>query len=135
MKQALSILLWATTALAAHAGTPAELLAEYRLEAAREHAGFQTSARRGAEFYTREFGHSPRLPSCASCHTSDPRQNGRHAVTDKPIQPLSPQAETRRFTDRAKVEKWFRRNCSEVVGRPCTAMEKADLLAWLVGGQ
>ena len=37
-----------------------------------------------------------------------------------------------RFTDAAKSEKWFRRNCNDVVGRECTAAEKADVLAWLL---
>jgi len=34
--------------------------------------------------------------------------------------------------DPAKVEKWFRRNCNDVMGRECTAGEKADVLAWLL---
>ena len=34
--------------------------------------------------------------------------------------------------DRCRVEKWFRRNCNDVVGRECTAAEKADVLAWLL---
>jgi hypothetical protein len=29
------------------------------------------------------------------------------------------------------VEKWFKRNCSDVLGRACSAQEKGDLLAWL----
>ena len=37
-----------------------------------------------------------------------------------------------RFTDTAKAEKWFRRNCNDVAGRECTAAEKADMLAWLL---
>ena len=36
------------------------------------------------------------------------------------------------FTDPAKTEKWFRRNCNDVMGRVCTADEKADVLAWLL---
>ncbi|MBZ0131275.1 MAG: DUF1924 domain-containing protein [Rhodocyclaceae bacterium] len=35
-----------------------------------------------------------------------------------------PRAEAARFTDAAKIEKWFRRNCSEVVGHECTAAER-----------
>lgn len=70
--------------------------------------------------------------SCASCHTGDPRAEGRHAVTGKPIAPLAPAANPRRFTDFAKAEKWFKRNCNDVVGRECTASEKADVLAYLI---
>ncbi|MFP5443986.1 MAG: DUF1924 domain-containing protein, partial [Betaproteobacteria bacterium] len=35
------------------------------------------------------------------------------------------------FTDTAKVDKWFRRNCNDVLSRECTAMEKADVLAYV----
>jgi len=37
-----------------------------------------------------------------------------------------------RFTDVAKTDKWFRRNCGDVVGRECTAAEKADVIAFLL---
>jgi hypothetical protein len=57
---------------------------------------------------------------------------GRHAKTGKPIAPLAPAANTERFTDAAKSEKWFRRNCNDVVGRPCTTQEKGDVLAYLM---
>jgi hypothetical protein len=30
------------------------------------------------------------------------------------------------------VDKWFRRNCVDVLERECTAGEKADLLAYLL---
>ena len=36
-----------------------------------------------------------------------------------------------RFADPAKVEKWFGRNCKEVVGRACTPGEKADFVAYM----
>ena len=53
-------------------------------------------------------------------------------ITGKTIAPMAVSANPERFTDEAKIEKWFRRNCKEVVGRECTAAEKADFLAWLV---
>jgi cobalamin biosynthesis protein CbiG len=37
-----------------------------------------------------------------------------------------------RFIDDTKVEKWYKRNCNDVLGRECTAQEKADLLSWLI---
>jgi len=36
-----------------------------------------------------------------------------------------------RFTDPSKVEKWFKHNCGDVLGRACTAQEKGDVLAFL----
>lgn len=69
--------------------------------------------------------------SCASCHTSNVRQNGRHAVTGKRIKPLAPSVRSQRLTNIAKVRKWLRRNCLWTRGRECTAQEKGDLLSYL----
>jgi hypothetical protein len=52
--------------------------------------------------------------------------------TGKAIAPLAPAANAERFTDAGKAEKWFRRNCNDVLGRACTASEKADVLAYLL---
>ncbi|MBX9935628.1 MAG: DUF1924 domain-containing protein, partial [Burkholderiaceae bacterium] len=52
--------------------------------------------------------------------------------TGKTIAPLAPAFNPERFTDTAKADKWFRRNCKDVLSRECTAAEKADVLAWLV---
>ena len=38
----------------------------------------------------------------------------------------------RAFTDSAKVDKWFRRNCKDVLQRECAPGEKADVLAYLL---
>ena len=70
--------------------------------------------------------------SCSSCHGVSPTQEGKHASTGKAIRPLAPAFNPERFTDTAKTEKWFRRNCNDVVGRECTPTEKADVLAWLL---
>ncbi len=131
----LIFLLATACAASAAAATPAELLSGYRAAAAQQAAGFEPSAQRGAEFHTRRFGVSAKLTSCASCHTDKPTDSGRHVVTDKPIKPLAPSANAERFSDPAKVEKWFKRNCTEVVGRECSAAEKADFIAFVTGGR
>ena len=125
-----SLLLAATLATsAAHGETADALLEDYRSAAADRaptYAG--PSARRGEQlFHARGTDWS-----CASCHTADPRQPGRHVVTGKPIKPLAPAANPARFTDRSRAEKWFKRNCNDTLGRECTAAEKADLLAYLL---
>jgi hypothetical protein len=113
----------------ARAESPATLLAGYRSAAQAQAPAYPgPSAHLGSEFYRARA----KDWSCASCHTADPRQPGRHAVTGKPIKPLAPVANSARFTDRAKAEKWFRRNCNDTLGRECTAAEKADLLAYLM---
>lgn len=108
----------------AYATTPAELLATYSHD-----AGVPADAARGQRLYTQRHGAEW---SCASCHTTHPASEGRHASTGKSIAPLAPAANPRRFSDAAKTEKWFRRNCKDVLGRECTPGEKADVLAWLL---
>ena len=71
--------------------------------------------------------------SCASCHGQPPTRQGQHAATGKSIAPLAPAFNPQGFTDSAKVDKWFRRNCKDVLARECTPLEKADVLAYLAG--
>ena len=87
------------------------------------------SARAGEQFFKSTHGNDW---SCASCHTQDPRNAGKHAKTDKGIAPLAPVANPERFTSIDKVEKWFKRNCGDVLGRACTLQEKGDVLAYLL---
>lgn len=118
-------------ALPALADTPADLLGVLEQQARQLEPGFQGfSAARGRELFRQSHGGEW---SCASCHTDDPVRNGKHAKTGKTIAPLAPAANLQRFTNAAKVEKWFRRNCNDVLGRACTAQEKGDVLMWLAG--
>ncbi|MES2192528.1 MAG: DUF1924 domain-containing protein [Pseudomonadota bacterium] len=108
----------------AHAVTPAEQLAAYTAQ-----AGAPAQAARGQQLFNAKHG---REWSCASCHTGVPTVDGKHASTGKTIGPMAPAFNPERFTDTAKSDKWFRRNCNDVMGRECTAAEKADVLAWLL---
>ena len=110
--------------LHAMAATPAELLAGYTAQ-----AGQPANAAKGEAFFKASHGQEWQ---CTSCHSKSPMTGGRHASTDKAIEPLAPAANVKRFTDSAKVEKWFRRNCKDVLARECSAAEKADVLAWLI---
>lgn len=111
-------------AMPATAATPAELLAGYTAQ-----AGKPAAPARGQQLFTTTQG---REWSCASCHAAVPSQAGKHASTGKAIGALAPAFNPERFTDPAKVEKWFRRNCNDVMARECTPAEKADVLAWLM---
>ncbi|MEQ1511932.1 MAG: DUF1924 domain-containing protein [Lysobacteraceae bacterium] len=114
---------------AAQAQSLVQLQAGYAKQAVHDDPSFKTfSAARGQRFFLSKHGNDW---SCASCHTSDPTRSGKHDVTGRAIQPLAPAANPKRFTDAAKAEKWFRRNCRDVVGRECSALEKGDVLAWL----
>ena len=95
-----------------------------------ELAGQTAQAVRGQAFFTQRHGGEW---SCASCHGQAPTAASRHASTGKSIAPLAPAFHAERFTDSAKVDKWFKRNCKDVLSRECTALEKADVLAYLIG--
>lgn len=115
---------------AAHLGawagdtTPAAQLAHWQAQ-----AGGVASASRGQSWFNSRHGGEW---SCASCHGNPPTATGKHASTGKVIEPLAPAANPLRLTDSAKVDKWLRRNCKDVLSRECTPAEKADVLAYLV---
>jgi hypothetical protein len=91
------------------------------------------SAERGHAFWTAAHaGGKPDTPSCTSCHTVDPTAAGQTRA-GKQIAPMAVSKTPDRFTDSAKVEKWFGRNCSTVLGRDCTAAEKGDVITYLAG--
>lgn len=117
--------------LAGHAETPQQIGAAYAAEAATQQAGFTPAARRGETLFRQRFAHNDKMPACTSCHTDNPLHAGQHVVTGKTIRPLAVAANSERFSDPAKVEKWFGRNCKEVVGRACTPAEKADFVAYM----
>ena len=120
----------ASTGLAAAAATPAEIQKGFEIEARAAAPGFGGfSAARGRQFFDSTHGNEW---SCASCHTARPTQPGKHATTGKDIAPMAPAANAQRFSDAAKVDKWFKRNCNDVLGRACSAQEKGDVLAYLM---
>ncbi len=114
------------------AAPPAELLARYAAEARAADPAFAGfSAARGETLHrTRYAGGKPDTPACTSCHGDDVRAPGRTRA-GKAIEPMALSAVPQRYADAAKVEKWFKRNCSEVMGRACSALEKGDWLAWM----
>ncbi|MBF0399820.1 MAG: DUF1924 domain-containing protein [Magnetococcales bacterium] len=118
------------TALAdGHAATVDDLLAGYQ----REGAG-PFRAEQGERLLNQVGKESPDATGnrCADCHTTDPRQRGKHVKTGKEIEPLAPAVNSERLQDAAKVEKWFLRNCKGTLGRACTPQEKGDFLTFLL---
>ena len=113
-------------AQAAHATdtSPAEQLTYWT-----QQAGGSANAQRGQQWFEAKHGGEW---SCASCHGAPPNRTGKHANTGKAIAPLAPAFNAKSLTDTQKINKWFRRNCKDVLSRECTAQEKADALAyWL----
>lgn len=121
-------------ATASQAGVREDLLAQYAATAKADNAAFAGwSGARGKTLHTQKFtGGKPDTPSCTSCHGTEPRSGGR-TPAGKAIEPLAVSTTPSRFTDAAKVEKWFKRNCTEVLGRSCTAQEKGDWLTFMLG--
>ncbi|MBI1285023.1 MAG: DUF1924 domain-containing protein [Thiobacillus sp.] len=117
------------SAVALAAETPASLMARYAQEAGIPVSAL-SAARGDALYRTDHPGRNAQPVSCASCHTKSPTQPGQTRV-GKRIEPLAPAANRERFTDAAKVEKWFRRNCQDVLQRECSAQEKGDFIFWL----
>lgn len=94
-------------------------------------AGF--SAARGKTLHTQAFAlGKPDTPACTSCHGQDTRGAGK-TPAGKTIEPVALSATPGRYADPAKVEKWFKRNCNEVLGRECTPREKGDWLTFMAG--
>ena len=122
----------ATTGLAqpVSALTAADTLKQLEQSAKQTDPTFKgVSAQRGERLFKTTHGAEW---SCASCHTANPAASGKHAKTGKVIAPLAPAANAERFTRPDKVEKWFRRNCNDVLNRACTASEQGDVLAYLM---
>jgi len=114
----------------AHALTAAEYQAALAPAAKAAEPGFAGfSAQRGEAFYRSTHGGDW---SCATCHTDNPMANGSHAVTRKAVKPLAPAANPARFSDAEKIEKWFKRNCNDVLKRACTPREQGDFIAYLL---
>lgn len=112
------------------AQTAAETLAQLEQTAKQNDPSFKgASPQRGERLFKTKHGAEW---SCASCHSDNPSASGKHAKTGKTIAPLAPAANAERFTRQDKVEKWFRRNCNDVLNRACSASEQGDVLAYLM---
>lgn len=96
-------------------------------------ADFSPSATEGKVFFNRKFTlKNGNQAACASCHTANPADTGKHIVTNKPIRPLSPAVNNKRFTDLEKVEDKFTEHCNDILGSDCSAAEKANFIVYLM---
>lgn len=108
------------------------ILAELLAQAKKDEAGFTGfSAERGGAFY-RATHPGGKQASCTTCHGGSPLDKGATRA-GKEIAPMAISKSPARYTDRATVEKWFARNCPDVLGRTCTAKEKGDFITFMAG--
>lgn len=129
---ALSCLVLSFHSLLASAGPLEAQLANYATAAKAANPAFAGfSAARGEKLHVTNFAlGKPDTPACTSCHGNDPRAAGK-TLTGKLIEPMALSVSLGRYADPAKVEKWFKRNCNEVLGRECTPLEKGDWLTFV----
>jgi len=126
MDKRVIFLLWATAATPfAQAVTPQEMVVGYAAQAGVAVEALDPAA---GEALFRRGGAGDK--QCTGCHTDDPRTPGKTRV-GKRIEPMAPAINAARFTDAAKTEKWFGRNCKDVLSRECTPLEKASVIVWL----
>ncbi len=110
--------------------TPAtdELFTRYQSEGAKNF-----DAKRGGDNWVKKVkGEEAEMMSCQTCHSEDLTKQGKHHKTGKVIEPMAPSVNAERFTDVKKIEKWFKRNCKDVLARECTSQEKGDYLKFLL---
>jgi hypothetical protein len=104
-----------------------EILKEYQ---AQEKTPF--SVERGEKiFRTERVNAKGDKISCMTCHTDNPKKQGLTRA-NKVIEPIAVVANAERFTDKAKIEKWFKRNCNDVFDRQCTTLEKGDFMKYMM---
>lgn len=116
------------------AGVIDEYLNSLKQEALKDNPNFKAfDAKRGEEIFTsKHIGKKGKEISCTSCHGTDLSKSGENVFTAKTIEPLSPKANPKRFTDVAETEKWLKRNFNDVYNREGTALEKGDVITYII---
>lgn len=140
-----------------YADSPEQVLEGYSAQARAEDPAFTGfSAKRGGTIYREPHViKGAGVWSCASCHLKDPRYAVRAHRTDIPcrachvindwehpdpkkakkrvIDAFAPSANPNRLSDPERVETFLKLNCLLLMKRECTAREKGDVLAYLIG--
>ncbi len=119
--------------MASFAAPRDDLLAQYAAAAKAATPAFSSfSAARGEKLHFTKFaGRKQETPACTSCHADNPRSAGR-TPAGKVVEAVAVSVTPARYTDPSKVEKWFKRNCNDVLGRECTPLEKGDWLTYVI---
>lgn len=123
--------------LSAHAGVVGakQFAAQYAAHVKGIEPGYKLTVEAGRAFYVKKYIRKGMEESCSTCHTDNPASGGRHSDTGKPIQPLSPAVNVKRFSNLQHVEENFTRHCHDIIGRDCTPQEKGDYITYLLSIQ
>ena len=90
-------------------------------------------AKRGEKiFSTKSNGKNGELISCQSCHNENLTQSGFNIFSDKTIEALAPSVNPKRLSDVKEVKKWLKRNFKDVYLREGNALEKGDVLYYII---
>lgn len=105
-------------------------------QAAKQYALFAKStlsADEGKAFYTKKLVMiDGKELACATCHTDDPRNKGKHSETGKVIQPMAPSVNPKRFSEINESAKGFTKHCKQVYGKDCSAQDKGNFIAYVL---
>ena len=89
--------------------------------------------KRGEQIFTsKHMGKKSKMISCTSCHNTNLNQSGKHFFTGKIIEALSPKVNPKRLTSKKQIKKWLKRNFKDVYQREGTALEKGDVLTYII---
>jgi len=111
-----------------------EYLNTLKQEVQKEKADFKGfDKKRGEEIFTsKHIGKKGKEISCTSCHGIDLTKPNQNFFTGKTIEPLSRKTNPERFTKLKTIKKWLRRNFNDVYNREGTALEKGDVLTYIL---
>lgn len=136
MKKVLVFLVLAFTSLLANEFNPAmqEYINSLKEEAKAMDKNFvDFDAQRGERiFSTKNKGKNGELISCQSCHNENLTKQGLNIFTDKSIEALAPSVNPTRLSEVKEVKKWLKRNFIDVYLREGNALEKGDVLYYLI---
>ena len=93
-----------------------DYLSSLKQEVLKENPKFTAfDAKRGEEiFVSKHIGKKGKEIACTSCHGIDLNKSSENFFTGKVIEPLSPKANPKRFTQLDEIEKWIKRNFNDV---------------------
>ena len=111
-----------------------DYLNSLKQEVLKENPNFTSfDATRGEKIFTsNHIGKKSKEISCTSCHGTDLNKSSENFFTGKVIEPLSPKANPKRFTELAEIEKWIKRNFNDVYNREGRALEKGDVITYII---
>ena len=103
-------------------------------EVKKENPNFQSfDKQRGEKIFTsKHIGKKGKEISCVSCHSNNFTQKGENMFTGKIIEPLSPKVNPKRLAKLKTIKKWLKRNFKDVYKREGTALEKGDVLTYIL---